>query len=314
MQPPENSFDFNSYARIEPAWLERVLYRVRAVWRHFRILRGVTRLFGPQYRRSRDRIEIDITYACNLHCLNCNRSVTQAPENLHLDHGAVRAFVDTSIARGKRWRRMRILGGEPTLHPQFHEIVAELLRYRDSFPECVVEVVSNGYGVFVEAQLARLPREVWIDNSLKTSRIQPQFGPFNDAPIDDPAYARVDYRNGCAIASDCGMGLTPTGYYPCAIAGGIERNTTLNCANSWSFPAGLCSSTNRPTRLRVLMRLIMCREAMQRRPTRGYIASRILRSPCGTTCVRAVVAASVRHSRRRRSGGSSRRCGRRAWR
>ncbi len=185
----------------------------------------MTALLGPQYRRSRDRIEIDITYACNLHCLNCNRSVTQAPESMHMSVAMIRDFVNQSLARRKRWRRIRVLGGEPTVHPQFEEIIGELLRYREAVPDCLVEVVSNGHGSQVEERLARLPTSVWVENSRKTSRIQPDFGPFNDAPIDDPKYGGADYRNGCAIVEDCGMGLTPLGYYPCAVAGGIERIT-----------------------------------------------------------------------------------------
>lgn len=203
----------------------RLWFGLRALWRHIRVSRWLTRLLGPQYRRSRDRIEIDITYACNLHCLNCNRSVRQAPEALHIEIDAIRRFVDQSIARGKQWKRIRVLGGEPTLHPKFFEIVAELERYRAWCPSCLIEVVTNGHGDFVDAQLKRLPPHVWIDNSRKETEVQPAFRPFNEAPIDDPRYRHADFTNGCAIMRDCGMGLTPTGYYPCAVGGGIDRIT-----------------------------------------------------------------------------------------
>lgn len=184
-----------------------------------------TRMLGPQYRRSRDLIEIDITYLCNLHCLNCNRSVRQAREALHLPLQRVREFVDESISRGKRWRRIRVLGGEPTLHPEFPAVVEELRRYRTWHPGCVVEVVTNGHGPRVQAQLQRLPQDVWVENSRKLGAVQPSFGPFNLAPVDDASYRQADYSNGCAIMRDCGMGLTPLGYYPCAVAGGIDRIT-----------------------------------------------------------------------------------------
>jgi hypothetical protein len=75
----------------------------------------------------------------------------------------------------------------------------------------------------VKKKLEALPAEVWVENSSKESNIQPSFGPFNDAPQDDVKYANKDYTNGCAIIEDCGMGLTPMGYYPCAVAGGIDR-------------------------------------------------------------------------------------------
>ncbi|MCA9518065.1 MAG: radical SAM protein, partial [Myxococcales bacterium] len=116
-------------------WLWRLWYRVRARWRHVRISRWMTGLLGPQYRRSRDMIEIDITYLCNLHCMNCNRSVTQAREAMHMPMEMITRFVDESLATGKRWRRIRVLGGEPTLHPQFEQVVSELVRYKASYPE-----------------------------------------------------------------------------------------------------------------------------------------------------------------------------------
>ena len=227
---PRNSFTDAAFAgRIVPRaegafrWYWRVYYAVRAVWRRVRIARWITRVLGPQYRRSRDLIEIDITYACNLRCLNCNRSVTQAPEALHMPLARVTSFVEESIARGKRWRRIRVLGGEPTVHPDFQAIVVELQRYVRWNPSCIIEVATNGHGSHVEAQLELLPKEVWIDNSAKTSTIQPHFGPFNLAPIDDPQFRGAHFGNACFVPDRCGMGLTPTGYYPCAVAGGIDR-------------------------------------------------------------------------------------------
>lgn len=211
--------------RINPRWVWawRMVYWLRGLWRHVRVTFPATWMLGPQYRRSRDMIEIDITYLCNLHCLNCNRSVSQARDDMHMSIDMVRTFVDDSIRRGTRWRRIRVLGGEPTLHPEFHEIVAELRRYREWCSTCIVEVVSNGYGTRVNRELDRLPADVMVDNTAKTTPVQPHFGPFNMAPVDDPWYSLTDYSNACAIVRDCGMGLTPMGYYPCAVAGGIDR-------------------------------------------------------------------------------------------
>jgi len=96
------------------------------------------------------------------------------------------------------------------------------------YPDCIIEVVTNGNGARVKHELAQLPREIWIDNSNKNSHIQPHFGPFNLAPVDDPLYNNTDFSNGCAVMQDCGMGLTPTGYYPCAVAGGIDRVLKAN--------------------------------------------------------------------------------------
>jgi hypothetical protein len=219
------SSSFKKSSKYPSRWilLGKLEYRFRAFFRKLRITKMITELLGPQYKRSRECIEIDITYLCNLHCLNCNRSASQAPEALHLPLENVQEFVDQSISRKHRWRRIRVLGGEPTLHPQFHEIISVLIAYQNWNPECLIEVVTNGYGPKVQAALKKIPKNIWVENSRKSGIVQEDFGPFNLAPCDDPAFRGTDYRNGCAILEDCGMGLTPMGYYPCAIAGGIDR-------------------------------------------------------------------------------------------
>ena len=198
-------------------------YAFRAGYRHARITKPLSRILGPQYRRSRDRIEIDLTYACNLRCLNCNRSVSQAPEKLYMSRERIKQFIAESIARQKHWKNIRLLGGEPTLHPEFLGILDDLLQYRKSVPHCVIEVVTNGNGKAVKAMLKKIPAGIVIENSAKSGNLQPTFGPFNLAPVDTPAYRFADYRNGCAVMEECGMALTPLGYYPCAVAGGIDR-------------------------------------------------------------------------------------------
>lgn len=230
VDPPPNSFAIMpDLQRRMPrpgtrwVWAWRAWYWLRARWRHQRVTTWMTKILGPQYRRSRDLIEIDITYLCNLHCLNCNRSVTQAPDSMHMAIATVSRFVDESLAAGKRWRRIRVLGGEPTLHPDFPAVISQLLRYKAAQPDVLVEVVTNGHGARVERALAELPQGVLVDNSRKEGPIQPTFGPFNLAPVDDSAYAGRDWSNGCHVMEECGMGLTPMGYYPCAVAGGIDR-------------------------------------------------------------------------------------------
>ncbi|MBK8211429.1 MAG: radical SAM protein [Rhodospirillales bacterium] len=218
-----NIFGKARYRIANSSVLAPMIYGLLAAWRTVRAQRVVTRLLGFQYRRSRDIIEIDITYACNLQCLNCNRSSTQAPERSHLSVDDVRKFVNDSITSGKRWRRIRVLGGEPTLHPEFQAIIEVLRSYKRYNPGCLIVVVSNGFGLAVQAALERLPEDISIENTSKTSHEQPHFHPFNLAPADDPSFKNVDFRNGCHIASTCGMGLTPQGYYPCAVAGGIDR-------------------------------------------------------------------------------------------
>ena len=87
-----------------------------------------------------------------------------------------------------------------------------------------INVVTNGHGKRVERVLGALASDVEIENSRKGgSEVVEGFESFTLAPLDLPEYDRVDYRNGCRIVETCGMGLTPWGYYPCAVAGAIDR-------------------------------------------------------------------------------------------
>jgi len=223
-----NSFKKNNRVRKEIVTLFKFWLAVRNSWRAFRIHRLSTKLLGCQFKRSRNKIEIDITYLCNLKCNNCNRSVSRAPEALHIDLDVIHKFVDDSVNRKKYWSRIRILGGEPTLHPYFHELILILKQYHSFYPSCVIEVVSNGFGAKVKSQRTKLPKDIWIENSNKTGNVQEHFGAFNLAPIDDPKYNNTNFKNGCTIMEECGMGLTPLGYYPCAVAGGIDRVLRAN--------------------------------------------------------------------------------------
>jgi hypothetical protein len=186
----------------------------------------VTRLIGPQYRRSRRLIEIDITYACNLACDNCNRSVPQAPSSASIGAAELAAWIAQWERDGARWERVRLLGGEPTLHPEFLTMLELLRNWRDRCsPKARIEVTTNGFGPKVAAILAAIPADVSVNNSAKQASGPGReiFDSFNVAPRDLPAYARADYSNGCRILHDCGMGLAPGGYYHCAVAAGIDR-------------------------------------------------------------------------------------------
>lgn len=138
--------------------------------------------------------------------------------------GQVRTFVEESKARGIRWRQIVVAGGEPTCHPQFREIVHLLLAYRREFsPKTRVAVVSNGYSERARRLLAELPKEVRVNDSHKMSPVQPSFFTFQVAPTDVAEYRRLDFFNGCWETQECGLGVTPYGYYPCPVAGAIDR-------------------------------------------------------------------------------------------
>jgi hypothetical protein len=213
-----------------PAGLRRTLAPLYAKYIFWRVSPKVTRALGPRYRRSRDRIDIDITWDCNLKCFNCNRSCQQAPTTERMTVAQIRHFLDESLARGIQWKKINLIGGEPTLHPDFDEILKMVLDFRERHsPDTNVMVISNGHGERVNRMLERIPAVVDLRNTQKTSREQDDFIPFNLAPCDSPEYAGSDFSNACCVTRDAGIGLTPFGYYPCVGSGAIDRIFGFNC-------------------------------------------------------------------------------------
>lgn len=191
-----------------------------------RLLKPTTKLFGPLYKRSNKSIEVDITYICSLRCFNCNRSCRQAPSSDQMTVQQIKKFVKESINNNVKWERIRLLGGEPTLHPDLYEILRLIIEYkRDFSPNTTVQLTTNCFGTKVNRVITEIKnqfKEVNIVTSPKTPEAT-SFSPFNLAPKDSILYKYADYSNGCGVIENCGMGLTPYGYYPCAVAGGIDR-------------------------------------------------------------------------------------------
>lgn len=188
-----------------------------------RVQKLPTKLLGPRYIRSHSLIELDITYRCNLHCINCNRSCKQAPSTKQITIEQVQMFIKESIEKNIKWERIGVLGGEPTLHPDVLEILSLLIEYKkNSHSNVNIVLYTNGYGNKVADVLSKVPIDIEITNSKKTSE-RNKFYPFNKAPRDSILFKNADFSNGCTITSYCGIGLTPYGYYCCSIAGSIDR-------------------------------------------------------------------------------------------
>ena len=182
--------------------------------------------FDLRNSQAMDVIELEITSVCNLGCANCDRSCSkdQAPTNETMTVEQVKKFIAQCIQTRKRWYKIKVLGGEPTVHPEWITILNLLKAYRDEYnPHAKLELVTNGYGPVVNERLKLVPPGVLINNSSKTSRIQPTFCTYAVAPCDVPDYANADYLKGCGIPQLCGMALTRYGYYLCGAGASVDR-------------------------------------------------------------------------------------------
>ena len=186
----------------------------RYLWQH------APRVFD--WRPNKSTIDIDITTRCNLRCWNCDRAVGRAPSDESMSLEQLSKFVKESVDTRWRWRKIQLMGGEPTMHPQLGHILEILAPYKKMHPECMVTVVSNGYGEHVRGVLSSLPEWVTVDNSGKTSN-QNSFQSYNVAPIDIDRLRDADFSRGCFVIEYCGLALTRNGYYCCGAGAAVDR-------------------------------------------------------------------------------------------
>jgi molybdenum cofactor biosynthesis enzyme MoaA len=92
------------------------------------------------------KIEIEITTRCSLACFNCDRSIRQAASNEDINVEQIKKFLDESIRLNWKWKEIKIIGGEPTLHPYFFEILDVIKRYTEFNSHCKIILSTNGFG------------------------------------------------------------------------------------------------------------------------------------------------------------------------
>jgi hypothetical protein len=175
-------------------------------------------------------LEIDLTYNCGFGCNNCNRMTVVAPGTPDTDITLpqMEKMIRESIDLDWQWKSWRLLGGEPTTHPQFFEILRMITDYRSKHrKKLVVGLATHGAGNKTKEALERIRVEfpyIRVQNTKKTTKVHLDFDAVNIAPRDlDPDWAATHKYNGCWIPKFCGIGFNYSGFYCCAVAGAIDR-------------------------------------------------------------------------------------------
>ena len=175
-------------------------------------------------------LEIDLTYRCGLDCWSCNRFTGIAPwkEEQDITLAQIATLCDDSYRLKWKWDRWFLIGGEPTLHPKLFEIL-EIIGEHLKRSSLKVILTTRDFGVTKKIQAAR-QRFAWLDvlHGFKTSGKQPKHISICLAPCDTGE--QPEQYLGCKISSSCGVGLNYRGYYPCAVAGAIDRVFNLGLA------------------------------------------------------------------------------------
>lgn len=189
---------------------------------------------GTQSPGKFKHIEIEINVACDLACFACDRfsDVTTAP-NMKVEQ--VKHFVKESLDLNWEWERIRILGGEPTIHPHIYEIVEALIEYRHIYPKCFIQLLSNGRGRLDRSPNPTNPAAPTLRRWLTYRGIDPHVEAkdpgvtpswFNNTrltPVDrEPSVESVPP---CGIfgVHGCGIGLTRHGYFLDGAGASIAR-------------------------------------------------------------------------------------------
>jgi len=129
----------------------------------------------------------------------------------------IKEFIRESEELSYPWESIGLLGGEPTLHPRIKEIVCLLADYVNSRSRCELFLVSNAHGERVRHVLENIRKTIQVVERPKVKR-NDWFNNVDLAPMDfgKPTHA-------CRITSECGLGLTSRGYFPCGPGAAIAR-------------------------------------------------------------------------------------------
>jgi len=159
-------------------------------------------------------LEIELTTKCDLHCRHCGRRCRQAPSSEEMTIDQIRYFIEETKRLKYPWKRIHVLGGEPSLHPNLSYILG-LLKTLD----CELWVVTNGFGPKAKALRQVLPDGVLLRDTLKTGPEHPHFVQTDVTMME----RNPDEVLSCNLPDTCGLGLTRHGFYCCGPGASIDR-------------------------------------------------------------------------------------------
>lgn len=165
-------------------------------------------------------MELQLMLLCNWHCQACDQH-SQFPQIAFVRRATmtmeqIEKFIGEMRDADAYIGRIRLVGGEPTLHPKFAEIVDVL--YAALVPEYIgrIEVVTNGSHLEKIAPVKSLIGKVRVSDENDKQRTH--VANFVTTPAERGYEGKM-----CSAPWHCGFSLNYYGYFPCSSGAGIAR-------------------------------------------------------------------------------------------
>lgn len=191
------------------------------------------------------KLELCLTYRCNVRCKNCLTLCTQAPFIGDLSIESINKILVESVEIGHVWESIILHGGEPTLHPKYLDICKILSDYKNAHNNgMTLHACSNGSNDFVNTQLEQSAKmgiksevSVKIGTNKRISGEGIPYVPVNESPQD----LNMGYTVGCYMTAECGICYNYKGFFECSAAAAAARVFDYDplCTSVKDITAGL---------------------------------------------------------------------------
>jgi hypothetical protein len=164
-------------------------------------------------------VELNITLRCNKKCWACNRLCNVYPYTK--DDDVTLEQIDRFIEQAKTIpvNKVKVLGGEPLLHPQFKEIYNKLLQaLKDGIIHALK--IDTNHTVPFPKDLEIIPGVRIMGKKEELKKHLPIIHPLDAGFI-------TNARPNCPMLRRCGASLDNLGWLPCSAAIPINRMFNL---------------------------------------------------------------------------------------